>query len=330
MRNILMMGVALSLMAAPAFAQDWDNGGNDKKPITIDAFLAAAGAFNSGMVGFNKAHSANQSTSAYTTSSFDGSKGLMSQAQNAGANSSLQNAISLAYVANTNSSTLGIGAAVAGSENSGSVFGNRDTTGSAKPAPASDVYDPELIVGRVTQSGTINQSFNGSQGVMQSNQNVGDNSLLQNASAVASVTPTTGSAFQLGIALAKSENEGTVGGNTAKNYYTTAASNVSNSFDNSKGVINLNQNSGANSELQNSTAVATDTLKGASNATLAASVALSSNHGGVWCNTATTADGSNASNMSNSFNDSQGVIQASQNAGANSLIQNTVSVGAVN
>ena len=335
MRNFLLMGAALSFLAATpmmAYAHDGDQGdhgrpgqggGEGYHPVTIDGFLAYAGASNTATVGGSEATLNRQSSSASTTNSFNNSKGLSSQAQNSGANSALQNSLALAYVKNPNASnSIGIGVAVAGSSNGGGVVGNEDETG---PWSSWDHDD-----GQVKQSASIGSSYNGFTGVAQSNQNVGDNSLLQNSTAIAAVSPVTGTQGTLGVALAGSSNDGTVAGDYARNHSTNSSSTVDGSFDSSKGVLSLNQNSGANSLMQNSAAVGTLTLKPTKASTLAAAVAVASNSGNVECNTANAANGANSSTINNSFNGSQGVFQASQNSGANSLIQNSVSVGAVN
>ena len=335
MRKYLLMGAALSFIAATpmmAFAKDSDHGkdrggqsdgGGSYHPVTFDAFLAFAAASNGATVSHSEATLNRQSSSASTTNSFDNSKGLASQAQNSGANSALQNSLALAYVKNPNqSNSIGIGVAVAGAGNNGGVYGNEDETG---PWSSWDRDD-----GTVKQSASIGSSYNGFTGVAQANQNVGDNSLLQNSTAVASVNPVTGTSGTLGVALAGSSNGGEVAGNYARNHSTTSSSTVDGSFDSSKGVLSLNQNSGANSMMQNSAAVGTVTLKPTKASTLAAAVAVAMNSGDVECNTANAANGSNSATMNNSFNYSQGVFQASQNSGANSLVQNSVSVGAVN
>lgn len=324
MRKYLLMGAALSLLAAgPAFADH--DGGAKSAPLTIDAFVAYAAANNTGSVTGSKAELKNNQSSSVTTSgSFSGSKGVSSQAQNSGANSVLQNSLALAYVANPSnaSHTIGIGVAVAGARNHGGVYGNTDETGPRSPWDNDD--------GTVKQSATISNSYNYFNGVAQSNQNVGDNSLLQNSTAVATVSPVVGTTGTLSVALAGSTNGGEVAGNHARNNMTQSSSNVDSSFNSSTGVFSLNQNSGANSLMQNSAAIGTVTLTPTSGSTLAASVATAMNNGEVERNMASAANGSNSASMSNSFNYSQGVLQASQNAGANSLIQNSVSVGAVN
>ena len=334
MRKFLLMGAALSFMAATpmmAYADGGQGGeggqggqgGQHHQPITVDAFLAYAAASNSATVSGSEATLNRQTSSASTTNSFDNSKGLSSQAQNSGANSALQNSLALAYVNNPNkSNSIGIGVAVAGAGNQGGVYGNEDETG---PWSSWDHDD-----GQVNQSASIGNSYNGFTGVAQSNQNVGDNSLLQNSTAIAAVNPVTGTYGTLGVALAGSSNNGQVAGDYARNHSTASSSTVDGSFDGSKGVMSLNQNSGANSLMQNSAAVGTVTLKPTNASTLAAAVATAMNSGGVQCNTANAANGSNAATMNSSFNDSQGVFQASQNSGANSLVQNSVSVGAVN
>ncbi|HQT73794.1 MAG TPA: hypothetical protein PLX84_07615, partial [Acidiphilium sp.] len=337
MRKILLMGAALSIIAATpviAFAGNGGedgsghtgkNGGHSTKSMTIDAYVALAAAGNYGNVGGNEANMHRQTSSANLSNSYNsGTKGVSNQAQNAGANSQLQNTLALAYVHNPSnrSHTIGGGLAVALAGNSGGVMGNEDEVG---PRSGWDNDD-----GTVTQSATVSNSYQGFNGVGQLNQNAGNNSLLQNSAAVAAVSPINGTEGTLAGSLAASGNSGSVAGNYAREHSSNASSTIDNgSFNNANGVINVNQNSGANSLMQNSTAVGTLKLTAASSNTLAGAVAVAVQGGSVYCNTANLANGSAKVNMDSSFNGAQGVLQASQNAGANSLIQNSVSVAAV-
>lgn len=335
MRKVLLMGAALSILAVTpviAFARNGEDGGShngkhnnqSSAPITFDAFVAWASAANSGTVAGNEATMGRQTNSASLTNSYNsGAKGVSNQAQNAGANSQLQNSLALAYVHNPKGKSykVGLGLAVAGAGNYGGVMGNEDEVG---PRSSWDHDD-----GSVTQTATVSNSYEGFNGVAQLNQNAGNNSLLQNSAAVAAVNPVSGTALTLAGSLADADNQGFVAGNYAREHSANASSTISNSFGGVNGVVNVNQNSGANSLMQNSAAIGTVKLVAASSDALAGAVANANTSGGVYCNTANLANGSAKVSMDSSFNGAQGVLQASQNAGANSLIQNSVSVAAV-
>ena len=329
MRKLLLVGASLlALGTATAFAKPKPKG----PEFTLDAYLAAALATNQGGVAGNHSRAFDQTNSTQINSSYNGTKGVSNQNQNAGANSALQNSLSLAYVqgcncANTNANPIqfAAGLTLAGAGNRGEVENNHSSTGTSN-------NEDWFSFGPVTNSASISGSYNSSTGVLQVNQNSGDNSLLQNSAAVAAAGPFKGEEATLAAALAVSGNKGEVERNHATSLNTTTRGDISNSFDGTTGVVNANQNVAANSQLQNATAVAVAQLCSCtttSDITLAAAVAASNNHGGVWDNHAATSFGSNSATMSNSFNSSQGMLQSSQNAGANSLMQNSVSVGAV-
>ncbi len=324
MRKYLLMGAALGLLATAPFAFA-DNDGNSNwqkySNTSFDVYVAYASANNWAQSGGNRAWSAYQNTSANISNSGSNDTGVLNQAQNAGANSELQNALSLAYVNNPNagytSQTYGAGFAMAGAQNGASVMGNTAETGFD--------YCP---INTVTQAATIYNSYNGGTGTEQINQNVGDNSVLQNATAIADVTQATGTKGTLGVSFAAGGNNGGVFGNGAENRGNMSGT-VDSSFDGHTGVVNLNQNAGANSLLQNSTSIGRVSLYKTSATTLAGTVALTDNDASVFCNRSASIGGSNGVSMDNSFNSSAGVMQASQNAGSNSLIQNSVSVASV-
>ena len=355
MRKLLLLGTALAAvsLAMPAFAQSsWNDGdgsngdGNNYSKPTFEVSLAAALAGNSGHVAGNGAAIESQSTSANISGgSYNGSKGVSNTNQNAGANSVLQNALAVSYIQGCNCSTtytVATGAALAAAGNRGEVEnnssssrrevvghyysqrfftdGNRDQD-DYRLVP---IYGPDNYV-----TANIDSSFNGVTGVFQVNQNSGDNSLLQNSAAVAAVNPVSGTALTLAGSLADADNKGAVAGNYAREHSANASSTITKSFDRVNGVVNVNQNSGANSLMQNSAAIGTVKLVAASSDALAGAVANANTNGGVYCNTANLANGSAKVSMDSSFNGAQGVLQASQNTGANSLIQNSVSVAAV-
>ncbi len=332
MRKYLLMGAALSLLAAApvAFANDYDGGdsthhydGQGKNRPTFDIFVAYASANNWAQSAGNRAWSAFQNTSASIANSGSGDTGILDQAQNAGANSVLQNALSLAYVNNPNrgysSQTYGAGFSMAGAQNGAFVAGNNAETG----------FDNQgFWCPTVSQAASIYNSYNGGTGVVQVNQNVGDNSVLQNATAIADVRQVTGNNGTLGVSLASGSNNGGVFGNQAENRGYMSGS-VNSSFNGHTGLVNLNQNAGANSLLQNSTSIGRVTLYRTSATTLAGTAALTDNDGAVFCNRSASMGGGNGVSMDSSVNGSTGIIQASQNAGSNSLIQNSVSVASV-
>ena len=210
MRKYLLMGAALGLLAAAPAALaggDQDGGGLfHHNKTTFDVYVAYASANNWAQSGGNRAWSGYQNTSANITNSGQSVTGVLDQAQNAGANSVLQNALSLAYVNNPNagysSQTLGAGFAMAGAQNGAFVMGNTAETGFD--------YCP---INTVTQAATIYNSYNGGTGTEQINQNVGDNSVLQNATAIADVTQATGTKGTLGVSFAAGGNNGGVFGN---------------------------------------------------------------------------------------------------------------------
>lgn len=357
MRKFLLLGTALAAvsLAMPAFADgggSWNGGGGDKyehhhsKP-TFEISLAAALAGNSGHVAGNRAAIESQSTSANISGgSYNGSKGVSNTNQNAGANSALQNALAVSYIqgcdcATTPSYTVAAGAALAAAGNRGEVENNystsrRELTGYryvAKPWRDGDDLDDFFKVptwgsdNYVTAS--IDSSFNNMTGVFQVNQNSGDNSLLQNAASVAAATHLKGSALDAGAAIALAGNSGEVEQNGASADHTHASASMTSSFNGDTGVVSANQNVGANSQLQNSAAVASLQFCGCATNDLSLSVAAAGNEGGVYGNWASAENGSNGASMNNSFNGSTGMMSANQNAGANSLLQNSVAVGVI-
>jgi hypothetical protein len=180
---------------------------------------------------------------------------------------------------------------------------------------------------------SIYRSFNGARGVIQVNQNVGANSLLQNSTAVAYVQgrfEDNGTAW--GGVIADSSNTGTVtgSGNTSTRYYSGNHASIDQSFRRATGVINVNQNAGDNSALQNSAAIAAIRYCGPDclAANLSA-VSVSANYGTVAGNQAYSYGSGASASISNSFNGARGVIQVNQNAGANSLLQNSAAIGVI-
>lgn len=322
MRKYLLMGAALSLFAvSSAYAANRDHR-SDHHEFTVDGYIALAASHNGSESFNNTAFSKNHAATASTDNSFShGSKGLMQQSQNAGANSTLQNALSVAYIKNsTTNNTIGGGLVFAGAGNYGSVNGASSSSGAWSWR---DHDDGDYL------HASIGSSYNGATGVGQTNQNVGDNSTLQNSTSIAAVRNVSARELALGGAMAGTDNDGFVAGNGAFSNGTNASGAVNNSYNGSTGIFSLNQNAGANSLMQNSVAVGDVTVTKAPESMLAGAVALTSNSGELDCNVAGANHGSAGVSMGSSFNGSTGILQASQNAGANSLVQNTVAVAAV-
>jgi hypothetical protein len=172
-------------------------------------------------------------------------------------------------------------------------------------------------------------SYNGFVGVAQVNQNAGAGAALQNATALATVSPVQGTISQDKLALGLALNSGSSDGNwvTNSNHHTSAS--IDGSFSNMVGQVNVNQNSAANALMQNSTALSTIEYCGCAANDLSVSVALAGNFGDVTGNGFAASGGSNAAGMNNSFNNSRGDLQVSQNAGANSLLQNAATLSTI-
>ena len=189
---------------------------------------------------------------------------------------------------------------------------------------------PQDRVGSATIEGG---SFNIAHGIGQTNQNTGMNSALQNSLAGSYVNSSGSNVEPLRHEhwLAASWNKGEVEGNVVSNDGSTANADIDGSYNSTLGVYQLNQNSGANSLLQNSAAIAVEFGSTVSGDDLAMSVAAAGNSGNVNSNRASSEEreGSNSATINNSFNNGTGILQASQNVGANSLLQNSVAIGAV-
>jgi hypothetical protein len=343
MRKLLLIGASLAVLgAAPAWAGGGTNDNPDHKHQnrhhanpTFDISVAAALAGNSGDVSGNSANLKSQSVSTEITGSYGSSKGVSNQNQNAGANSALQNALALSYIqgcdcANTTAATVAFGATLAVAGNTGTVQDNTSSTGREMTRSRRDgwygggiSWGPDSSI-----TASISDSYNGDTGVFQVNQNSGANSLLQNSTAVAAATGLKGQ-VDAGLAVALAGNSGTVRGNRSTDDHTTATGTIDNSFNSDTGVVNANQNVGANSQLQNASALASLQFCGCAADNVSLTIAAAGNDGSVSGNVANAANGSNGVRMTSSFNYSQGMLQANQNAGANSLLQNSIAVGAL-
>jgi hypothetical protein len=298
-----------------------DAGNNDA--VSVNA--TATG--NLGFVLGNSSSRWNSDNSASIDGSFTGIKGIVNVNQNAGDNSLLQNATALAALIDCNcrpgtdpDEDVDSAAVVASASNIGTVSGNGAYTGSAYSWSWNSAH------------ATISNSFNGASGVIQVNQNVGANSLLQNAAAVGYVRgrfdPDTDASTASTVATAV--NVGTVGGNTSRRWNASNSATIRGSFNRATGVTNVNQNAGDNSMLQNSTALATIQYCGPRciSADLT-SVAVASNVGIVAGNHASSVGSSASATISGSFQGHTGLLNVNQNAGANSQLQNSIAVGVI-
>ena len=176
-------------------------------------------------------------------------------------------------------------------------------------------------------------SFYNAHGIGQTNQNAGMNAALQNSLAGSYVHSAGNTVEPLGREhwLAASWNSGEVEHNHVISDGSSQSADIDNSYNATLGVYQLNQNSGANSLLQNSAAVAVEFGSTVSGDDLALSVAAAGNSGSVNRNCASSeeGEGSNTATINNSFSNGTGILQASHNVGANSLLQNSVAIGAV-
>lgn len=340
MRKLLLIGASLAVLgAAPAWAGDSSDGHHHQNKNrhhtnpTFDVSVAAALAGNSGNVGGNDATLKSQNVSTAISGSYTSSKGVSNQNQNAGANSALQNALALSYIqgcdcASTTAATVAFGATLAAAGNEGSVQGDTSSTSREMTRTRKDrwygvSWGPDSSI-----TASISDSYDGDTGVFQVNQNSGANSLLQNSTAVAAASGLKGQ-VDAGLAVALAGNSGAVTGNKSQDDHTTANGTINNSFNSDTGIVNANQNVGANSQLQNASALASLQFCGCAADNVSLTIAAAGNEGTVSSNVASAANGSNGVRMSSAFNYSQGMLQANQNAGANSLLQNSVAVGAL-
>ena len=295
----------------------------------VQDYYAAALAVNVGEVADNTSTtSTGQNNSAALTGSFQGFRGVANVNQNAGANSGLQNSVAISYIegCDCNVTTPIIFGLPRGDSNAnsvaanvGQVVGNSSTNSSLLLLPGTDV------------SANMSAAFVGSTGLVQVNQNAGANSLLQNATALTMLENVKGvTADRDAWAIAVNAGQVTGSGNHSTDSKHDAAAGITGSFNNFQGVANVNQNAGANSLMQNSSALSAITY-GCNCAIedLATTIAAAGNLGNVSGNTASASLGSAGVSMTNSFNGTTGVTQVSQNAGANSLMQNAVAIGAI-
>lgn len=333
MRALLFATAAVLAMGGTAMASERGRGDRDHRrptpPTVMDHYAAALG-LNLAQVAGNRSTTGNgQANSVRMGSSFGGARGVFNVNQNAGANSGQQNAVAVAYVEGCDCEagfTYGDGNANAVAGNAGSVDGNvsengeRSRYGHRGPSPAP-----------TSATAVLDGSFGGANGVAQVNQNAGANSLQQNATAVAYAAGIEGTRRQTRDAWAIAGNAGEVvgSGNVSDDRNHNARGTISGSFGGFTGVANVNQNVGANSLQQNAAAISAIEFCECAANDLSTSIAVAANIGQVYDNRASATGGVAGVAMTGSFNGMQGIAQVNQNAGANSLGQNAVAVGAV-
>ena len=333
MKKILLASAGVVAITGGALANG--NGGPQHRQ-TVEDYYAAALAVSIGQVNGNSSTtSGDQANSVALRGSFTGFRGVANLNQNAGANSGQQNAVAISYIEGCDcevtfngngrpSSTAEVNAnAVA--VNLGQVVENSSQNGSGHSDHGHDGGGP-----RTSASATMNGSFGGAQGIAQVNQNAGANSLQQNSTALARVENSRGTE-QSRDAWAIFFNAGQVtgSGNRSTDSRHDASAAIGGSFNTFTGVANVNQNAGANSLMQNSSALSSITYCNCAVEDLSTTIAAAGNLGSVTGDFASAHNGTTGVSMVNSFNGAQGVAQMSQNAGANSMMQNAVAIGAV-
>jgi hypothetical protein len=329
MRALLFATAAVLAMGGTAMANGRGGGGGGggyngppRLPTVMDHYAAALG-LNLAQVGGNRSTTGfGQANGVRMSSSFGGARGVVNVNQNAGANSGQQNAVAVAYVEGCDCEagfTFGDGNANAIAGNAGSVDGNGSANGGRFPFPGTSA------------TATLEGSFGAATGVAQVNQNAGANSLQQNATAVAYAAGIEGTRRQTRDAWAIAGNAGEVvgSGNYSDDANHTARGTISGAFRGFTGVANVNQNVGANSLQQNAAAISAIEFCECAANDLSTSIAVAANIGHVYDNRASAVAGTARVGMTGSFNGMQGIAQVNQNAGANSLGQNAVAVGAV-
>ncbi|HQT60576.1 MULTISPECIES: hypothetical protein [unclassified Acidiphilium] len=238
----------------------------------------------------------------------------------------------------------GTGTGSSGGTGSGTSTGSSGGTGSGTGTGSSGGTGSGTGTGSNTQSGgtpasygltaqgsdpfaTVSQSFNNDVGIFSINQNGGANSTVQTATTVAALQ--TKGSIGAAAAAASARNSAHARRNTSYSIDTPTTSTVQNSMDHSTGVLSIAQNTGSNSIVQNATSVSSIGMQKANTQMLAMTAAASFNQASVRGNYASSIDQTNGVSMDQSFNGTSGVLMAAQNAGANSIIQNSVSVASI-
>lgn len=335
MRALLLATAGVFAFGGAAMANGNEYPRDHRNRSVVDHYAAALGV-NLGLVEANRSTTrSGQANSVTMRGSFNSAaRGVFNVNQNAGANSAQQNAVAVAYVEGCDCEvrlsprSRGDGDANAVAANAGGVIGNTSENGGRGRGG----YDSRDGGGSGTRAtAMMDGSFVGATGIAQVNQNAGANSLQQNATAVAYTDNLRGRAQQDRDAYAIAVNAGIVSGsgNRSADRNHTASGEIVNSFGGFTGVANVNQNVGANSLQQNSAALSAVEFCDCAARDLSTTVAAAGNIGGVVGNYASARGGSASVTMGGSFNGMTGIAQVSQNAGANSLTQNAVAVGAV-
>ena len=323
------------------------------KPHSIEIYITAASSQNSANVEGNFSNAGgtigtdgvwHYVASATTAASFNGNSGIAQESQNAGANSTLQNGISLAEISSCSTclkdGAAGLSVIVGTASNTAHLSNNRDfpgygwasspTGGGTTGGGATGGNTPGsngLIPQGSDPFATISDSFNHDIGIFSANQNGGNNSSLQSSTAVSAVN-IDGSATDTSE-ISTTNNYGVSRNNSSYSFDTPTSSNIEDSGNDSIGSLIISQNSGSNSLLQNASTIAYLNLKSAASGALAMTVAKSGNAASLANNFASSQAQPNLSLASNSFDSSIGVLLSSQNAAANSIVQNAISVADV-
>ncbi|WP_201727794.1 hypothetical protein [Acidocella sp. C78] len=208
-----------------------------------------------------------------------------------------------------------------GGTGSGTSGGTGGGTGSGTPASFG------LTAQGSDPFATVNQSFNNDVGIFTINQNGGANSTVQTATAVAALD--TAGSIGAAEAAAKAQNSARSRQNTSYSIDTPTTSTVQSSMDHSTGVLGLAQNTGSNAVVQNAAAVTAISARVAPASALALAAASSFNQASLSGNYASSIGQTNAVSMGQSYNGTSGILMAAQNAGANSIVQNSVSVASI-
>ncbi len=328
----ILLGSILPVLAIPVA---------HAKPYSIETYITAASTQNSASVIGNFSNAGgtigtggvwHYIASATTSMSFNGSSGVAQENQNAGANSTLQNAISVAYISTCQiclkTGATGLSVTAGTASNTSRVSNNLDFPGygwaNSSPGGGNTPGSNGLTPQGSDPFATISDSFNHDTGIFSANQNGGNNSALQSSVAVGGINM---EADRVVASLSSTAtNSGVSRGNASYSFDTPTSSNVYSSFDASLGVLILNQNSGSNSLIQSSASITYLNIKPATSGLLAMSAAKAENTASLTNNFSSSQVQTNQSQMSNNFNGSTGVLISSQNSGANSITQNTTSV----
>ena len=324
MKKLLLASAGVLALGGVANANGWP-------PMlqNVQDYYAAALAINVGEVAGNTSStSTGQDSSAALSGSFTGFRGVANVNQNAGANSGLQNSVAISYIegCDCNVVTPIIFGLPRGDSNANSVAANV-----GQVVDNSSTNSSLLLLPGTEASATLSSAFGGATGLVQVNQNAGANSLLQNATALTMIENVRGVEQDRDAwAIAVNAGQVTGSGNSSTDSKHTATGSITGSFNEFRGVANVNQNVGANSLMQNSSALSAITYNcNCAIEDLSTTIAAAGNLGSVTGNSASASLGSAGVSMTNSFNGTTGVTQVSQNAGANSMMQNAVAIGAI-